>query len=461
MNTTAIRALIRNDIRLYFSDRRSVIVGVLVPICIAAFFGYLFGGTGRSEDQGKIPIAVVDEDHSTVSRAITADLSTDPLLQVSALDLAAAREQVRSGKQNAAAVFPQGFGEQTTQSLFSGRNKPQVELLVDPSQATGARVIEGLLAQYSMQEISKEAFTGAYGRKAIDSYLEQLDKLEQTPLRADLKTLLSAARKLNSQVDSDTEPGSTTEAGVNGSEDRKFGLSIPYTLASTPVTARDNTPYNGYAHSFAGMAVQFILFAGIDAGVLLLLTRERGIWQRLRSAPLRGSEFMLARALATTLIGLFQITVIYFVAMLVFKVRIEGSWPGFIAVGLSLCLLNATFGLMLATLGPQRIDNPRFGDDGDAAAGDDRRRVGARIRIPALAAECVALRAHTLGCGRVGRRHLARSAVRRRGATNLSADRQRRGLPAGRDLAVSLGGIGGRQRPAGPQYVAQSPPAGR
>jgi ABC-2 type transport system permease protein len=351
MNTTAIRALIRNDIRLYFSDRRSVIVGVLVPICIAAFFGYLFGGTGRSEDQGKIPIAVVDEDHSTVSRAITADLSSDALLQVSALDRAAAREQVKSGKQNAAAVFPQGFGEQTTKSLFSGRNKPQVELLVDPSQATGARVIEGLLAQYSMQEISKEAFTGAYGRKAIDSYLEQLDQLEQTPLRADLKTLLSAARKLNSQVDSDTEPDSTAEAGANGSEDRKFGLSIPYTLASTPVTARDNTPYNGYAHSFAGMAVQFILFAGIDAGVLLLLTRERGIWQRLRSAPLRGSEFMLARALATTLIGLFQITVIYFVAMLVFKVRIEGSWPGFIAVGLSLCLLNATFGLMLATLG--------------------------------------------------------------------------------------------------------------
>jgi len=351
MNTTAIWALIRNDIRLYFSDRRSVIVGVLVPICIAAFFGYLFGGTGRSEDQGKIPIAVVDEDHSSVSRAITADLSTDPLLQVSALDRAAAREQVNSGRQNAAAIFPQGFGEQTTKSLFSGRNKPQVELLVDPSQATGARVIEGLLAQYSMQEISKEAFTGAYGRKAIDSYLEQLDKLEQTPLRADLETLLSAARKLNSQVDSDTEPGSTAEAGANGSEERKFGLSIPYTLASTPVTARDNTPYNGYAHSFAGMAVQFILFAGIDAGVLLLLTRERGIWQRLRSAPLRGSEFMLARALATTLIGLFQITVIYFVAMLVFKVRIEGSWPGFIAVGLSLCLLNATFGLMLATLG--------------------------------------------------------------------------------------------------------------
>ena len=48
MNTTAIQALIRNDIRLYFTDRRAVIVGVLVPILIAAFFGYIFGGTGQS-----------------------------------------------------------------------------------------------------------------------------------------------------------------------------------------------------------------------------------------------------------------------------------------------------------------------------------------------------------------------------------------------------------------------------
>jgi len=347
MNSTAIRALIRNDIRLYFTDRRAVVVGVLVPILIAAFFGYIFGGTGGSEDQGKIPVAIVDEDQSSVSHAISADLAADPLLQVSALDRAAAGEQVKSGKQNAAAIFPQGFGEQATRSLFSGANKPQVKLLVDPSQNTGARVIEGLLAQYSMQEISKEAFTGSYGRKAIDSYLEQLDKLEPTPLRADLRTLLGAARKLNDQIDSDAEPGSTAGA----SEQRKFGLSIPYTLASTPVTARDNTPYNSYAHSFAGMAVQFILFAGIDAGVLLLLTRQRGIWQRLRSAPLSRSEFMLARALATTLIGLFQIALIYIAAVLVFQVRIDGSWPGFIAVCISFCLLNATFGLMLATLG--------------------------------------------------------------------------------------------------------------
>jgi ABC-2 type transport system permease protein len=60
---------------------------------------------------------------------------------------------------------------------------------------------------------------------------------------------------------------------------------------------------------------------------------------------------MLARALATTLISLFQFTLIYLAAALVFGVRIEGSWLGFIGVGIAFCLLNAAFGLMLATLG--------------------------------------------------------------------------------------------------------------
>jgi ABC-2 type transport system permease protein len=345
MNGTAILALIRNDVRLYLADRRALVVGVLVPILIAAFFGYVFGGTGSNADAGKIPIAVVDEDQSAVSRAITADLTADKLLRVTTLDRAAAREQVKAGKQSAAAVFPKGFGEQTTKALFSGRDKPQVQMLVDPSQTIGARVIEGLLAQYSMQEISKEAFTGVSGRKAIDDVLGDLDRQDPTPTSADLKTLLQAARKLSEVRDT------AAAGGSGGSVQPGFVLSIPYTIAPTEVTSRDTTPYNAYAHSFAGMAVQFILLAGVDAGILLLITRQRGIWQRLRSAPLRRSEFMLARALATTLVGLFQFTLIYVAAVLVFKVRIEGSWPGFMGVGIAFCLLNAAFGIMLATLG--------------------------------------------------------------------------------------------------------------
>ena len=42
---------------------------------------------------------------------------------------------------------------------------------------------------------------------------------------------------------------------------------------------------------------------------------------------------------------------IYLAAMLIFGVTVAGSWPGLLLVGVAFCLLNASFGLMLATLG--------------------------------------------------------------------------------------------------------------
>ncbi|MEO8307468.1 MAG: ABC transporter permease [Pseudomonadota bacterium] len=346
MNTTAILALIRNDIRLFLTDRRAVIVGVLIPICIAAFFGYVFGGAAKGQEIGKLPIAIVDEDQSSVTRAIAADLAADKFLQVTPLTREVARAQVRKGTQNAAAVFPKGFGEQSVNALFSGRNKPHIELLVDPSQATSAQLIQGLLAQYSMKDISKEAFSGVTGQKSLEGELQRLDGLEATPEQVEVKSLLQSARRLNKLRDAaDAANGPASAQGA------PFELGIPYDVTSTEVVAHDNTPYNSYAHSFAGMSVQFILMSGIDAGILLLLLRQRGIWQRIRSAPLRKSEFILARALATALISAFQLAVIYTAAGLIFGVRIEGSALGFVAVAASFCLLNATFGLMIATLG--------------------------------------------------------------------------------------------------------------
>ena len=297
MNTHAIRALVRNDLRLYLTDRRALVVGVLVPILIAAFFGYVFGRNGNS-DNGKIPIALVDQDHSEVTRGIVADFSSESMVAMQALDRAAAEERVRAGKVQVAAVLPKNFGADAVAALTGNQTTPTIELLVDPSQGISGRVVEGLLAQHGMQEIAKQA--------------------------ASMASLGGA-------------PPPT--------------LRLPYRVVTANVTAAQQIPYNGYAHSFAGMSTQFILLAGIDAGVVLLLMRERGVWQRLRTAPLSRTDFIVARTVATTLISLFQFTLIYLAAIMVFGVRVDGSWVGFVGIAVALCFLNAAFGLMLAAIG--------------------------------------------------------------------------------------------------------------
>src|SRR5260370_38286602 len=66
---------------------------------------------------------------------------------------------------------------------------------------------------------------------------------------------------------------------------------MPYTVHEEAMTAGSNIAYNGYAHSFGGMAVQFLLFAMANMGVEMLLERQKGLWKRLRSAP--GARLML------------------------------------------------------------------------------------------------------------------------------------------------------------------------
>ena len=46
MAMTALLAMVRKDLRLFFSDRRSVIVAFAVPIFIGAFIGSITGGGG-------------------------------------------------------------------------------------------------------------------------------------------------------------------------------------------------------------------------------------------------------------------------------------------------------------------------------------------------------------------------------------------------------------------------------
>ena len=202
-----------------------MIVGILIPICIAGFFGYIFGSVGGQHEAGKLPIALVDEDGSTVIEAIVADISGDAMLDVVILTRAEAEEQVRKGSRNAAAVFPQGFGEQSVAAMFSGGARPKVDLLVDPSQPMSSRIIEGLLAQYAMRDISREAINGAMGRPRRTGIWRELEAGGDTQLNDTLRTLLLSARKLNDM--------NATRQDRDGAAGGGFEFSIPYEVSST------------------------------------------------------------------------------------------------------------------------------------------------------------------------------------------------------------------------------------
>jgi ABC-2 type transport system permease protein len=126
---------------------------------------------------------------------------------------------------------------------------------------------------------------------------------------------------------------------------------MPYTTHEEAVTARRNVQYNGYAHAFAGMVVQFVLFLGIDVGIGLLQQRQRGLWKRFRAAPLSRGLLLGSRAVSAAILAFLVVQVNFLFARLVFGVRVEGSMAGFLGVSAAFAVMTAGFGMLVATIG--------------------------------------------------------------------------------------------------------------
>ena len=296
MNITAFFALVRKDLVLYFSNRRALVMSIAAPIVIAAFFGSLFGPS--SDKPSKIAVALTDLDHSALSQRVATSMAADGALEMKPLDEAAAAAAVRAGKVRAAIVLPAGFGAAAPQALLGGSTRPVVRVQYDPSQAAGLAIVRGLFAQHVMESIGQ-------GMAAM--------------------------------------PGARAGAG----------FTLPFETQATAATAAAATDhaYNRYAHSFAGMSVQFILFMGIDIGIGVLLARRLGLWKRLRAAPLGRATLLGSHIASGALIALVILSIIYVAAMAIFGVRIEGSMAGFVGVAIAFALLTSSFGLLIAAIG--------------------------------------------------------------------------------------------------------------
>ena len=364
MNLTALRALILKDFFQFFGNRRSLIMSLAAPIAIAAMVGYLFNPA--SQKPSRVPVVLTDLDQSPLTRELIAALQADSTLLLSEAPRTEGEAAVREGRARAAVVLPAGFGAEAPRALFGNGTRPVVEILHDPSQAIALALVRGLLAQQAMQVVSSRALspTGLQGMQA-DVLRADLPAAR----RQDLQALFETLERVQQPVASASPAASSASAAGGGAAFR-----MPFETREQEATAVPGRRYNAYSHAFAGMGVQFILFAGIEFGVGLLLARRLGLWKRLRVAPISRTMLLGSRIASGALISLFLLLAIFAGGMALFGVRIDGSVIGFIGVAVAFALMTAAFGMLLREVAIKFdhvvVDTPAavFGTDGVVVA---------------------------------------------------------------------------------------------
>jgi ABC-2 type transport system permease protein len=287
-----VLTLAAKDWRLFWADRKAAGLCFVVPVVLASTFGILFHRPSHSESNVKLPLAVVAEDDGTLTAAVVADLLASPRAEATIVTRAEAERLVADRRPGVAVVFPAGF--ERVASLTRAGTKPNVEILHNPLCATEAQWAEGVVAEVVMKRIAKSTFGPIVGELATDP---------------------------------------------------------PYRTDAVPVTGSAHAAFNSYAHSFSGMTLQYLLFWGMESGLLLLRERNRGVWLRTRAAPVPLGAVLAGKALATASVALLQVAVTFGFGRLAFGVTVSGSWLGFLALAGSISLLAAATGLLVAAVG--------------------------------------------------------------------------------------------------------------
>jgi ABC-2 type transport system permease protein len=340
----AIAAIVRKDLLLFFSDRRAVIMGFVAPIAIGSFFGFIFSERDGGE-AARVPIRFVDRDSSPISSAIALGLAKDAALAVQGGSVEEARADVRRGKTTVAIVFPPGFGEAAGQAFFGGGARPSLELLYDPSHAMELAMVRGILTQHVMEAVSAEMFGGDQGRRTTQQTLDRLRSPDPAMPEGDRRALADMLTSVNRWYD--RAPASPPA----GASPAPRGLTMPYDVREEAVTSGVGVTYNAFAHSFAGMGVQFLLFSCIDLAIGILTERQLGLWKRLRATPLARWALLGAKGISGALIALLSLSATFAFGIAVFGIRVQGSWPGFFAVCVATALMASAFGLLIAAVG--------------------------------------------------------------------------------------------------------------
>ncbi len=333
MITTILR-IARINLR---RDRVAQTMVFVLPIAFFSIFAMVFGRASMSS-MSRIPVAVVDEDDSVMSRSLVEAMKADPSLRVrDSARVQGAREgtppvvltrkraeaMVRAGDVPVAVILPPGWGK-TFPSLGGGGMR--AEVLADPSDPVAKSLIVGLLQRCAatvMRGGPGAAPGGAGGGGAGDG----------------------SAGGGSAGGGSGGAPGSSPSAVASLASDP----SMP--VPTRVVHVLGDRKQNGRMISFyaAGIAVMFLLFSCAAGGGSLLDEQDSGTLERVLGTEIGMTGLLAGKWIHLTLLGLMQITVMFLYGMLVFRLDLLHHLPGFAIMTVFTAAAAAAFGLVLAT----------------------------------------------------------------------------------------------------------------
>ncbi|MDY8136026.1 ABC transporter permease [Aquimarina sp. 2201CG5-10] len=146
-----ILTVLKKDLKLFFSDKKGVLVTFLLPIIMITLFAFAFGGVAKKKSAPKpLGVLVVDKDSTTTSQELITKLNAMQTIRLIASEEGKALDLVRKGKNVAALIFEKGFSD----AVATDTDLP-IELKYDAARDLQMRIVHTVLKEGFKHHLGK------------------------------------------------------------------------------------------------------------------------------------------------------------------------------------------------------------------------------------------------------------------------------------------------------------------
>jgi ABC-2 type transport system permease protein len=317
-------AITWKEMLVILHDRGLLAILFLLPLVFGTLFSISQQGAA-DQATGATPITVrvfvVDQDEGPYGRQVADALGQMTMLDITTLDSAEeADRRVGQGERAAAILIPADFS-----AAIDAYRPSQLRVVVDPAQGSIGDVIVGL-TNYAGSAVSirGELLQGTR------TFLDRLGLLE------------TASPEVQRAIEAQT-------VGAIMAQLQSLQSDPPIVVVPEGMGV-DSEPVNLVDSFMPAFAVMFAFFLTGHIGQTFHRERDEGTFRRLLASPLHRGSIIAGPMIAYVVIVVLQVTFLFGISAVLFKLELGTSLAGLLAVSIALGLAVATFGLLLGVI---------------------------------------------------------------------------------------------------------------
>lgn len=291
--------IFKNRIRVILSDRMFIAAMLIIPIILALIMGY----AQREEKLGYIPMAVVDEDGSTLSKTLVSRISQKEGLKVLPANKEEADELLKNEKAEVAVFILEGFEAY----VESGKTHGILEIVRSPSTVSGEVIKEIVAAEVVRLTASEFAYdwvSRRYQEYGVESKVSR--------------------QEIRDHVESYWKPVPP--------------MTIAYEEIKGDSVSMEDVSIPSHAAASAGVLVLFVMLTLIFGSGWICEERSNGTLNRIFSSPGALLPVFMGNTLALFVLGLFQTLLFVAIQRIFFGViMLEGFYSWLVMASYILC----------------------------------------------------------------------------------------------------------------------------